>query len=413
MILLALSCALAGAAKDSCAECHAALDGPLGRPATLIKHDIHAAQGFSCANCHGGDPTADDPGEAMSRAKGFLGKVPRRLIPKMCAGCHSNPNVMRKYGPQQRVDQYELYLTSIHGQRLAAGDEKVATCIDCHSVHDIRKVKDGLAPVHPLRLPDTCGRCHADRQRMAKYGIPTNQLQDYHKSVHWAALTRRGDLSAPTCASCHGNHGAKPPQVASVAAVCGTCHVMHLEQYAKSPHQAVFADTATGGCTLCHSNHAIQHPTLAMLIGRNSVCAPCHESGSEGAKTAVQMAEWLNGLDAALQRSESVLNRAEYYGMEVSEPQVRLHDGRENLVKARLALHSFRPAEMHKPVNAGFAIARETLAAGEAALREKDIRRLGLAVSVVFILVTMVAIWALIRRLERNGRVPDTGAARG
>jgi hypothetical protein len=78
-------------------------------------------------------------------------------------------------------------------------------------------------------------------------------------------------------------------------------------------------------------------------------------------------------------------------------------DGREDLIKARLALHSFHPEEMHKPIEAGMAIAGETLRAGQAALKEKDFRRLGLAVSALFIAITLAAIWLVLRRLEANG----------
>jgi len=404
LLLLAPAWLLGQAARDTCVECHAALDGPLQRPATLIKTDVHTANGLSCADCHGGNRNADDPTEAMNRSKGFIGKPARTAIPKLCSKCHSNPDFMRRFRPQQRVDQFELYQTSVHGKRLASGDENVATCIDCHSVHDIRTVKDALAPVHPLRLPETCARCHADSHKMAKYGIPTNQFDDYRTSVHWNALEKRGDLSAPNCASCHGNHGAKPPQVESVAAVCGTCHVLFEQLYAQSVHQPVFsAASGGGGCIVCHSNHAIHQPSTAMLTGPNAVCAPCHEAGTPGAKTAAQMAQWIDGLDAALKRSESVLTSADKYGMEVSEAQLRLIDGRESLVKARLAMHAFKPEEMKKPIDAGMAIASETRRAGEAALREKDTRRLGLAFSVFFIAITIAAIWFLIRRLEASG----------
>lgn len=401
--------AAAMAAKDSCVECHSSMEGDIQRPALLIKNDVHIANGLSCADCHGGNRTSDDPTEAMNRAKGFVGKVSRTEIPKLCARCHSDPDTMRKYRPQQRVDQYELYQTSVHGKRLAAGDQNVATCIDCHSVHDIRPVKDALSPVHPLRLPETCGRCHADRNRMAKYGIPTNQLDDYRTSVHWNALTKRGDLSAPNCASCHGNHGAKPPQVESVAAVCGNCHVMFAKLYNQSVHEPIFSSaTGGGGCVVCHSNHAIHQPSTAMLMGSKAVCSQCHDAGTPGAQAAAQMARWIDGLDSALKKSEVVLASADKYGMEVSESQVRLIDGRENLVKARLALHAMKPDEMRKPVEAGMAIANETLRAGNAALREKDMRRIGLAVSVVFIVVTIFAIWALIRRIEsKQAAVPS------
>lgn len=389
--------------RDMCVECHAAMDGPIQTPALLFKDDIHLANKLSCADCHGGDRASDDPSVAMSKAKGFIGKPKRAAIPQLCGNCHSKPDFMRRYQPQQRVDQLELYKTSVHGTKLAAGDENVATCIDCHSVHDIRAVKNVLAPVHPLRLPETCGRCHADAQKMAKYGIPTDQLENYRSSVHWAAL-KKGDLSAPNCASCHGNHGAKPPEVGSVSAVCGSCHVLFAQLYEKSVHQPIFsAASGGGGCIVCHSNHAIQQPSTAMLAGQDAVCSKCHDPGTPGAKTAAQMAQWIDGLGAALKHSEAVLGEADMYGMEVSEAQVRLGDGREDLVKARLTMHAFQPAEMQKPIEAGMAIADETLHAGQAALHDKDVRRIGLAISVFFITITVIAIFLVIRRLEANG----------
>ena len=238
---------------------------------------------------------------------------------------------------------------------------------------------------------------------MAPYKIPTNQFQEYKTSVHWEGLTKRNDLSAPTCASCHGNHGAKPPQVESVSAVCGSCHVLFEQLYEKSVHNAAFSGAGGGGgCMVCHSNHAVHQPSTAMLAGPKAVCSGCHDAGTAPAGTATQMAGWLDGLDAALKQSETLLGSAEKSGMEVSEAQVRLIDGRENLVKARLALHSMKPAEMQKPVEEGMAIAKATQKAGAFALHEKDTRRMGLAVSVLLIGIVILAIRLLLRRMESN-----------
>jgi len=115
------------------------------------------------------------------------------------------------------------------------------------------------------------------------------------------------------------------------------------------------------------------------------------------------MAGLLNGLDTALTRSESTLTEADKSGMEVSEAQVKLLDGKENLIKARLMMHSFRTEDMRKPVEAGMGIAAETERAGEAALHEKDVRRIGLAVAVFFISITVAAIFLLLRRQESDG----------
>jgi len=389
----------AALAADTCIECHSALAGNLQKPAALFSADIHGNQGFSCADCHGGDRTASDMEAAMSPAKGFRGHIARTAIPQLCARCHSDAALMRRYNPRQRVDQYAQYLTSVHGKRIASGDPAAATCIDCHSVHDIRTVRDALSPVHPLRLPDTCGRCHADAARMAKYKIATNQLAEYRESVHWEALSKRGDLSAPSCASCHGNHGATPPQVAAVANVCGTCHAMLEDVFRTSPHQTPFA--SLGGCVVCHSNHAVRQPSAAMLAGSEAVCANCHDPESPGGKSAAAMAAAIQRLDSTLAASDALLARARRSGMEVSEALLREHDAREAFVKTRVAVHTFRAVAVEKAAGEGLAIAAETRRAGEDALKERDYRRLGLLAALAAIAVTIAGLWMMVRSMER------------
>jgi predicted CXXCH cytochrome family protein len=406
-VLLAVFIALPVEAKDSCVECHTVLEGYLQTPVTMFKDDIHGARGFSCVDCHGGDPNLDDPEASMSPARGFLGKIARTAVPKLCARCHSNASLMHKFNPRQRVDQYAQYLTSVHGQRLAAGDAAVANCIDCHSVHDIREAKDPLTPVHPLQLPETCARCHSDSAHMAKYNVSADQFDEYLKSVHWEALAERGDLSAPSCASCHGNHGATPPGVNSVAAVCGTCHVLLENLYNDSPHQPVFEAMGMAGCVTCHGNHEVLKTSPNMLAGPDAVCAQCHDDSSAGGVATAEMAGLMNRLNAALDRSDEILARAESSGMEVSEALLRQQEAKQALVKARVAVHAFHVAAVSEPVNEGLEIAAETHGAGEDALRERDRRRIGLGVALVTILVTMAGLWLAIRSRERS---PGSGA---
>jgi predicted CXXCH cytochrome family protein len=407
-IILLMAFALAPAA-DTCLECHTALEGNLGDPAKGFAADIHRQRGFGCHDCHGGDPKLTDPEASMSPARGFAGKISRTNIAKMCSRCHSDATLMHKFNPRQRVDQYTQFLTSVHGKRLAAGDTAAATCIDCHGVHDTRAVKDALSPTHPLRIPQTCGRCHSDAEKMARYKISTSQLNDYRQSVHWHALEKRGDLSAPNCASCHGNHGAAPPEVSSVAAVCGTCHVLLQDLFNKSPHQPVFAAMTEGACVICHSNHKVEKPSPAMLAGEASVCTQCHDATSAGGVAAAQMAAQIKKLTDALNRSDAVLREARGFGMEVSEAMLKQIDARERLVKARVAVHSFQMDEFNKPVQEGLALAEATLQAGEQALKEKDWRRVGLGLSLITILVTIAGLRLAIRRLESEPASPSEG----
>lgn len=397
---IVLAAAAALWAKDSCIECHRELEGELGLPAKAYSADVHAGVEFGCVACHGGDASQDDMALAKSRARGFRGKIARTAVPELCASCHSDATLIHKYNPQQRIDQLALYKTSVHGRRLAAGDTAVANCVDCHGVHNIRKVRDALSPVHPLRLPETCGKCHADPKHMARYKLPTNQLADYQASVHWAALAKRGDLSAPSCASCHGNHGATPPGVDSVAAVCGTCHVLLEQLFRKSPHQPVFEQMGRGACIVCHGNHRVEHPTPALLVGDKAVCAECHTADDAGGKAAAEMGRLILELNERLNRSDEILQKARQSGMEVSEALVRQMEGRESLVKARVAVHAFDVAAVREPASKGIEIADETYQAGLAALRERNVRRIGLGISLITILVVMLGLWLAIRTIE-------------
>jgi hypothetical protein len=236
---------------------------------------------------------------------------------------------------------------------------------------------------------------------MARYKLATNQFEEYRKSVHWEALTRRGDLSAPSCASCHGNHGATPPQVGSVSAVCGTCHTLMEDLFTKSPHQAAFKAMGVAGCVVCHGNHEILKPSPAMLAGERSVCTQCHDPASAGARAASQMAGLIGKLDGALGRSDEILGRARRSGMEVSEALLREQEAQEDLVKARVAVHAFQVAAVSKPAGEGLGIAAETYRAGESAMRERDYRRMGLAIALLAILITMAGLWLALRAIER------------
>lgn len=389
-------------ATDTCLACHATLTDRLLTPAQQFSDDVHAARGLTCAACHGGDPTAEDMPVAMSPAKGFIG-VPRRAdIPKLCARCHSDAAFMRTYNPSLRTDQLAQYGTSIHGQRLRRGDTRVAVCSDCHGAHNIAPASSPLSRVHPLKIPDTCGACHADAERMKPYKIPTDQLASYRASVHYRALTS-GDLSAPTCATCHGNHGAAPPGVASVERVCGTCHVFQQQLFDQSPHKQPWQSLGLPSCLTCHSNHRVETTSDARVgTGDNSFCVTCHVEGDPGWNAAQRMHARLTDLDGNLQQAAALLSRAERAGMDVSEARLTESNAREQLIKARVDVHAFDPQRVEHGVAAGEKLADQAHRAGEQALAELAFRRKGLGLSLVAIAFVVLSLWLLIRYLERD-----------
>jgi hypothetical protein len=112
------------------------------------------------------------------------------------------------------------------------------------------------------------------------------------------------------------------------------------------------------------------------------------------------MAQGITGLETALKRSDDLLGVAKRSGMEVSEAFLRLQEGREALIKARVAVHNFQVDLVKKPVNEGLTIASETYRSGEAAMEERRFRRVGLAFSLLTIAATIAGLWLLIRSIE-------------
>lgn len=394
-------------AVNSCISCHLEMGDELAQPVEGMKQDVHAQQGLSCADCHGGDPTAGFDGDleaAMDPAKGYIGVPTRTEIPQFCARCHSDPSYMRRFNPRVSTDQFDRYKTSVHGQRLLKeGDIKVATCIDCHGVHGIRDAKDARSSVYPSNIPGTCAHCHADAEYMQEYGIPTNQEQEYEKSVHGIALLQKGDQAAPACNDCHGNHGATPPGAPSIGYICGQCHLNNSELFFASPHRAAFEELGLPECETCHGNHDIEHPTDEMLgASGQSICSDCHEEGSAGLNTAGAMRQEIEDLKHNIHQADSVVAKAERAGMQVSEPKFQLIDSDDALIKSRTMVHSLSVPRIIEVTDTGNKLANQAFTAGVAALRELQFRRKGLAVSIVFIVVLAVGLFLKIKDVDKK-----------
>jgi hypothetical protein len=393
--------------SSTCLECHLALDDDrVSPPARAMKDDVHAKNGFTCAFCHGGDASKDDQALAHDPKKGFRGKPSPRDIPELCGKCHADAELMKKYNPGRRVDQLAEYRSSGHGKALAKGDTAVAQCASCHGAHGILPVKDLRSPVASPNVAKTCNRCHGDAKLMASHKLPSDVYAKYEKSVHFAAR-QKGDLSAPTCNSCHGNHGAVPPEVGSVANVCGTCHIVFAEQFKLSPHWEAFKDMGLPGCVTCHENHEILKPSDAYLSeGPQGKCGSCHEKGSPGANAAATMLSELTRLDSETRQAKAVVARAAEAGMEVSRVQFDLGKADEDLVKARADVHLFRVSAVQKTAADGLAVARKADKDGQKALAELDYRRRGLVISLGLIALAIAALILKIKDVDRRRAKP-------
>jgi predicted CXXCH cytochrome family protein len=344
--------------------------------------------------------------DAMDPAKGYIGVPGRAQLTQVCGRCHSDARFMKHYNPSLRVDQVAEYATSVHGRRLRElNDPKVAVCVSCHPAHSIKPPSDPASSVHPLRVAQTCAQCHADASYMASRKLPTDQLQKYMTSVHWKAMSVKGDLSAPTCNDCHGNHGAAPPGVAWVGNVCGQCHTVMADLFAKSVHATAFARMGAPGCATCHDNHGIQPASPEMLgLAPGAACVRCHRASDPGGKAATAMRALLDSLRTEHARAAATLATAEHAGMEVSQVRFDLNAAHDALVKARTAVHAASVAAVKSETDAGLAISAKAYARAVRALDDLKFRRKGLAASLVIILVLIGGLVTKIRLLERRRR---------
>jgi hypothetical protein len=111
----------------------------------------------TCIDCHGvhniGNPTT-----AAFRLKS----------PELCAGCHTNPQLMDKYGIPTNV--LNTYVSDFHGTTVMLFEKQSPdsptnkpVCYDCHGVHDISNVDNpqtGIAMKDNLLV--RCKVCHPD-----------------------------------------------------------------------------------------------------------------------------------------------------------------------------------------------------------------------------------------------------------
>lgn len=395
------------AAKDQCVVCHATLGE--GHQAILksFSNDIHREKGLSCHSCHGGDPAAEDAGQAMAPEAGFRGAPSKLETPRFCGRCHSDPSYMKRFNPALPVDQEAKYLTSMHGRKLKTGDTKVAACTSCHPAHSIRPAKDPTSSVYAKNVPHTCGRCHADEKLMARYNLPADQIDKYSRSVHGKALLEKGDTGAPACNTCHGNHGAVPPGVENIGHICGMCHGNNEELFKTSPMAKAWERRKFHICATCHGHHDIQHPTVDLLSTKQGLCRRCHLPSSRAFEVADGMKTSLERVEDAYRDAEQVVSRAEQRGMDMAEAHDALNEAKMAMYQAKTMVHTFHPEKVAEIAGKGIKISEEgAKKVALEALREFNYRRAGLGVATLLLALLVVAIYFKLKDIEQ-GRKQD------
>jgi len=100
-----------------------------------------------------------------------------------------------------------------------------------------------------------------------------------------------------------------------------------------------------------------------------------------------------------LASADAVLTRAERAGMLVDEGRAALRDAREHQVQSRVLVHAFAAQPLGETAAQGLLSASRAQENGDAAMRELQVRRRGLAVATLAILAFLLTLWLKIRRL--------------
>lgn len=323
----------AQAAQLACLTCHE-------DQKKQFEASAHAQAGMTCVDCHGGNAAATD--ETAHATDDFKRPANKREIAESCARCHSDVRRMNPYGLQ--TDQLERYKTSKHGEQLFEhGDEKVAACTDCHGTHDILKAASPQSHTHPANIPSTCGRCHSDEKLMSQYKLSADVVEQYKSSYHAHLLFEKGDLSAPTCVTCHGNHGAVAPGVEVVGQVCGKCHAVQRELFEKSPHAEAASAGVFNECVSCHGNHAIQKASLELF---STSCVQCHEGDFKQLGLRDTVAKIVRNANREFERASAHVKASTIRGLATEDEQLLLQEAKTQLTQLEALQHTLSPEQL-------------------------------------------------------------------
>ncbi|VAX27999.1 hypothetical protein MNBD_IGNAVI01-97 [hydrothermal vent metagenome] len=384
--------------QDECIKCHIENDM---MPEHYTENDIHWQKGLSCAGCHGGDPKEIDEEKAMSKRNGFVGVPDKKEVPRFCGKCHSNLTEMQLYQARIPTDQESQYYVSIHGQQLKLGNKDVATCIDCHTSHEILPPSDTRSTVYAINIPKTCNKCHGNSELMSKYNLKSNQLKEYSKSVHGIALLEKQDVGAPACNDCHGNHGAKPPGVESISHVCGSCHINNMKYFNGSKMAKEFADMDIKACEECHGYHLINKPNDEMLnVDKSPICSDCHSEGEEGYDEAKMIYEKVKMLSFLYDSTKVRSAEVNIKGMNNIDIEYSLKNIKQDLIETRTLIHTFDTSKVFAKANEGILASYEAIKLADNEINEYFNRRLGYGIATIILILLAFALYLKIRSLN-------------
>jgi hypothetical protein len=333
---------------------------------------------------------------------GFRPHPTHAEVPQICGGCHSDPAFMRRLNGRLPVGQAALFNISLHGKLTAAGDTAAPDCSSCHGKHDILPPSAPLSPVNRANVAELCRGCHADRDRMARYAIATDQFDKWQKSVHGEAF-RSGNPNAPTCTGCHGAHASAPPDAASVSHACGRCHEDEMQLFEQSPHSKGFRTRGLAECVVCHGNHDVARASALMVgTGPDATCMKCHAHDEKPRKAADDIAGLLRRARDHAAEARDAVARARERGLRVAGAAYALDRVATAETKVRSVVHTLDPARVEAVVGDIDQAAAEAQSLVSAAEQDRRTERRAYYVALALAGLLLVLLVLKARQLDRR-----------
>ncbi|MHC5113339.1 MAG: rhodanese-like domain-containing protein [Planctomycetota bacterium] len=252
------------AAVTAPARCDACHVEEFAQHRTSVHGEGHA-RGARCSDCHGTHDIISS-GNRQSRTH-------KLNLPFTCAECHTNPDLMTAEGVHQPLAAQQ-YIDSMHGRALIEKGLIVApSCNDCHGVHNILPSTDPDSTIHRDHIPVTCGKCHIGIEQVYDQSIHGQLLAaGDERGPVCATCHTAHDIVTPgstefklasdeRCGQCHADrleryretfhgkaHALKLPGVAA----CYDCHGHHDIVPLSDPSSRLAGERRVETCRQCH-----------------------------------------------------------------------------------------------------------------------------------------------------------------
>jgi hypothetical protein len=391
----------------TCAHCHANAEVmagatlPDGRPLPVDQYarwrqSVHAASLLerddlsapTCNDCHGNHGAAP-PGI--------------HSISFVCGQCHGREaDIFRDSDKWQGFETHNEYLA-------AAGDEGCAACHDiqpqqtgmvttreftecstCHGNHSV--IRPTVAMLSPL--PETpCAFCHEMvGSEEAMILEPRGGREAYEKKkAELLEEARSQGLEGEALFDWMVDQARQlPPH---------TVKGGDDEERALEPEfQRLFVKFRIGKTHFTYDDPATGAPVKAEVVR----CTSCHPPDGEGLKMASTLLNHMRELTTRTARAERILLRARRGGVETGDAELDVDKAVDAQIALQVSVHTFKVeggTDFASTQEQGLQHARSALEAGHEALDELRHRRLGLGVSLVFVLLVLIGLGLKIRNL--------------